>query len=68
MDISTNKITDRVKPLSFSEFLIAMGLERYVKLLQDGDFSLANTFSSTYIDMLKLYFFIGGMPEVVAAY
>ncbi len=52
-------------PLSFSEFLIAMGNERYIELLHKDDFEMVTTFKETYIDMLKYYYYIGGMPEVV---
>jgi uncharacterized protein len=52
-------------PLSFTEFLIAMGNERYVELLQQGDFDMVTTFKQTYIDMLKYYYYVGGMPEAV---
>lgn len=52
-------------PLSFNEFLIAMGNERYVELLQHGDFDMVTTFKQTYIDMLKYYYYVGGMPEAV---
>lgn len=53
-------------PLSFSEFIRAMGKEQFVNLLNKGDFGLANTFKQEYIDLLKYYYFVGGMPEVVA--
>lgn len=52
-------------PLSFTEFLMAMGNEQYVELLQQGDFDMVTTFKQTYIDMLKYYYFVGGMPEAV---
>lgn len=52
-------------PLSFTEFLTAMGNGQYVALLQKGDFGMAATFKQTYIDMLKYYYYVGGMPEVV---
>lgn len=52
-------------PLSFTEFLMAMGNEQYVKLLQNGDFDMVTTFKQMYIDMLKYYYYVGGMPEVV---
>ena len=52
-------------PLSFTEFLKAMGNGQYVELLQKGDFAMAATFKQTYIDMLKFYYYVGGMPEVV---
>lgn len=53
-------------PLSFSEFMRAMGKEQFVELLNKGDYDLANAFKQEYIDLLKHYYYIGGMPEVVA--
>lgn len=55
-------------PLSYFEFLMAMGKERYVKLLQQGDFDLATAFKQDYVDLLKHYYYVGGMPEVVQAF
>lgn len=52
-------------PLSFSEFMRAMGKERFVELLQQQDFEMATTFKQDYIELLKYYYFVGGMPEVV---
>ncbi|HWQ73160.1 MAG TPA: ATP-binding protein [Desulfitobacteriaceae bacterium] len=52
-------------PLSFTEFLSAMGNGQYAELLQKGDFAIVSTFKQTYIDMLKYYYYVGGMPEVV---
>jgi len=53
-------------PLSFIEFMKAMGKESFVELLEKGDFELATTFKQEYIDLLKYYYYVGGMPEVVA--
>ncbi|MEL7568553.1 MAG: AAA family ATPase, partial [Dehalobacterium sp.] len=55
-------------PLSFTEFLSAMGNEQYVELLKKDDFSMATTFKQIYIDMLKYYYYVGGMPEVVSSF
>ena len=55
-------------PLSFSEFLMAMGKERYVELLRQGDFDMATLFKQDYSDLLKQYYYVGGMPEVVQAF
>ncbi len=55
-------------PLSFTEFLSAMGNGQYVELLQKGDFAMMSTFRQTYIDMLKYYYYVGGMPEVVHSF
>lgn len=55
-------------PLSFSEFLMAMGKERYVELLKHGDFDMAAVFKQDYTDQLKQYCYVGGMPEAVQAF
>jgi predicted AAA+ superfamily ATPase len=53
--------------LTFLEFLDAMGESRYRKLLEtiDEPVPLAEAFHSHLIDLLRRYYFIGGMPEVV---
>ena len=55
-------------PLSFFEFVMAMGKRQYTELLQKGDFDMAATFKQDYADLLKHYYYVGGMPEVVQAY
>ncbi|MCL2672301.1 MAG: ATP-binding protein [Clostridiales bacterium] len=55
-------------PLSFTEFMLAMGKEGFVSLLQKGDYSMATTFKQDYIDLLKQYYYIGGMPEAVLTF
>lgn len=52
-------------PMSFLEFIHAMGKDQHAALLEKGDFEMANTFKQDFIDLLKQYYFIGGMPEVV---
>ena len=55
-------------PLSFYEFMMALGKERFVTLLQDRQYSIATDFKQEYIDSLKQYYYVGGMPEVVQAF
>ncbi len=55
----------KLYPLSFSEFLTANGKEQFAELLKKRDFKMISTFKQTYIDALKQYYFIGGMPEAV---
>ncbi|MCD8231005.1 MAG: ATP-binding protein [Clostridiales bacterium] len=55
----------KLYPLSFQEFLMAMGKEQFVELLVSHDFSMIKPFRQTYIDYLKYYCFVGGMPEAV---
>jgi len=52
-------------PLSFSEFMLAMGREQYVTLLEKSDYAMVSAFKQEYIDLLKYYYYVGGMPEVV---
>jgi len=60
--------TMEVNPMSFREFLLAVEEEGLVKLIDTMDVDLMNSFSDKYADWLKKYYFIGGMPEVVAAF
>ena len=52
-------------PLSYLEFLKAMDKERFAQLISDGDFPMITTFKQDYIDLLKQYYYVGGMPDVV---
>lgn len=52
-------------PLSFREFLLATGKERFKELLDRKDFELISAFRETLIESLKQYYFVGGMPEAV---
>lgn len=55
-------------PLSFSEFLDATGNSSLLYLLQQRDFAMITAFKDKYIDLLKTYYFVGGMPAAVNAY
>ena len=55
-------------PLSFNEFLIANKQERLVNLLLKQDFEKIKIFKNELKKYLKLYFYIGGMPEAVQEY
>ena len=55
----------KLYPLSFTEFLMAMGKEQFADLLASRDFSMITSFKQTYIDALKYYYYVGGMPEAV---
>ncbi len=58
----------KLYPLSFKEFLMATGKERFAELLDKQDFDMVTNFKQTYIDSLKHYYFVGGMPEVVQSF
>lgn len=57
-----------VYPMSFYEFLDAIGEDKFCKVLKNADLALVRTFKNKYEDFLKQYLFIGGMPEVVKFY
>lgn len=52
-------------PLSFREFLCAMGETQLEQLLRDKNYTLINDCSGKFIFWLKNYYYVGGMPEVV---
>ncbi len=52
-------------PLNFHEFLGAMGKVELLRTLQSGDPLLIEIFHSQYVELLRQYYFLGGMPEVV---
>jgi len=52
-------------PLSFEEFLLAMGEAGIVELIEKHEWELLNAFSAKLINYLRYYFFVGGMPEAV---
>lgn len=55
----------KLYPLSFKEFLMATGKGPFAELLDKQDFQMITSFRQTYIDALKHYYFVGGMPEAV---
>jgi hypothetical protein len=58
----------KLYPLSFSEFLMATGNERFAELLKNQDYEMITSFKQTYIDALKHYYFVGGLPEAVQSF
>ena len=55
-------------PLNFHEFLIAIGEEKLVNILNEKDWDLINIFKDKFISYLREYYFIGGMPAAVNKY
>ncbi len=55
-------------PLNFREFLCAVGEEGLAQLIERRDYPLLAAFHDKFSDWLKKYYFIGGMPEVVATF
>ncbi len=55
-------------PLSFVEFLQAIGENSLLNLLESKDWELVKTFKTRYIQILKQYYYVGGMPEAVLSF
>ncbi|MBO4371678.1 MAG: ATP-binding protein [Bacteroidales bacterium] len=57
-----------VYPLDFGEFLDAMGENTMKELVEKHDWEMMKILKNKYIELLRQYYFIGGMPKVVADY
>lgn len=55
-------------PLSFREFLNALGQSQLVTVLEKEDWELISLFHNKLVEYLKIYYFVGGMPGVVMEY
>ena len=55
-------------PLSFFEFLDAVGEAKMVELLEQHNWQLITIFRNKYEERLRQYYFVGGMPAVVASF
>ena len=55
-------------PLSFCEFLEGIGEDSLARMLINRDWEMVAAFKSKFIDYLRKYYFVGGMPESVIVY
>lgn len=55
-------------PLSFKEFLLALGKDMLVADMEEHRWDESSVLSNTYIELLRQYYYVGGMPEVVKRY
>ncbi|MDE6270136.1 MAG: ATP-binding protein [Muribaculaceae bacterium] len=56
-------------PMTFTEFLEAVGENRLVELLQARmEDDVVNALLPRYVELLRQYYFVGGMPEAVAEF
>jgi predicted AAA+ superfamily ATPase len=54
--------------MNFIEFLQALNQQSLVDLIFQKDYALIKTFKEKYIEFLKQYYFVGGMPEAVKSF
>ncbi len=56
-------------PMTFMEFLLAVGQEqKYALLGSPADREVVNAVLPAYTELLRQYYFVGGMPEAVAEF
>ncbi|MCL2041790.1 MAG: ATP-binding protein [Bacteroidales bacterium] len=55
-----------LSPMSFGEFLLAMGETGLARILDEKLWDMLPTFTEKFKEFLRYYFYVGGMPEVVA--
>lgn len=55
-------------PMNFEEFLMAMGKDIMVRMLRERNTTVVESIREEYISLLRQYYYVGGMPEVVAEY
>ena len=52
-------------PMTYEEFLLANDEKQLLDLLKSGDQELINSLAPKFIEYLRQYYFVGGMPEAV---
>lgn len=57
-----------IYPMNFEEFLLAKGEREMYKLLVSRDYTTINLLHDKYVELLRQYYYVGGMPEAVAEY
>lgn len=58
----------RLYPMTFLEFLEALGKSQLVKMLEMHNWSVVNMLSSELVPLLRQYYYVGGMPAAVLAH
>lgn len=57
-----------LRPLTLFEFMEAMGEKKLPDLLKKRDWKLIQSFKNKFKQLLRQYYYIGGMPEVVFSF
>ena len=55
-------------PMDYEEYLDATGNEDWIELLHSKDWGLINIMKPKMTELLRQYYFVGGMPEVVSKF
>lgn len=60
--------TLQLYPMDFEEFLMAKGERQLLSIMQERRFEVLNLLHGKCKDLLRQYYYVGGMPEVVKSY
>ena len=55
-------------PLTFEEFCLALGNKILVEQMKEGRWNELSSLSHTFIELLRQYYYVGGMPAAVKDY
>lgn len=55
-------------PMTFSEFVEAVDGEQSAGILRSGDWPLISSLHPHFVELLRQYYFVGGMPGAVSSY
>lgn len=58
----------RLYPMTFIEFLMALGKSQLVDVLESRNWVVLNMLSSEFVGLLRQYYYVGGMPAAVMAF
>lgn len=58
----------RLYPMTFVEFLNAMGKSQIVRVLEERNWSVINLLEAEFRELLRQYYYVGGMPAAVLAH
>ena len=57
-----------LRPMTFEEFLWAQGREQLAQIISDCDWASMEALKTTIEDLLRQYYYVGGMPEAVSSW
>ncbi len=55
-------------PMTYEEFLLANNEEKLLEALRSGDWTVINCLANKFVEYLRQYYFVGGMPEAVLSF
>ncbi|PWJ71950.1 MULTISPECIES: ATP-binding protein [unclassified Fibrobacter] len=58
----------KIFPMDFAEFVLAVKGDNFYDILTKDPLDKLETFHETFVELLRQYYFVGGMPEAVQAF